>query len=174
MTPRIAVFAGALTALTSPAFAEIYRSVDQYGNVTYSDEASDQSETVEVKPITTITLPKLEDVTQTEAAPEADATSAQPYDSIRFVSPGNDTAFHSGNGDVEFQVSSSPALREGHLFEIALDGAPVGQSSSGSVMVRNVFRGTHQADVHVINSDGVRVQSGNSISFTIHRPSAQN
>lgn len=174
MTLRLTLIASALAFTATPSLAEIYRNVDSQGNVTYSDERSNGSETVDVKPVTTVTLPKLEDVV--EAPGEAPTLEQAPdaYQAVSFVAPRNDEAFHSGSGDVEFRVTSTPALRRGHKYEVALDGQPVGQSTSGSVMVRNVFRGTHQADVHIINQDGARIKTGDSISFTIHRPSVQN
>lgn len=96
------------------------------------------------------------------------------YDSVTFLAPNDDEAFHSGSGNVQFQVASDPALRRGHRFEITLDGQPVGQTSSGTVSVSNVFRGTHKAGVNVINAEGERVFTGDSITFTIHRPSVLN
>ncbi|MDC0663122.1 DUF4124 domain-containing protein [Marinobacter sp. SS21] len=173
MTLRLGVLVGLLAFSAAPATAEIYRQVDAQGNVTYSDEPSSGAETIEVRPVTTITLPKLEAIAtpspDTPAAPERES-----YQRLRFVAPGNNDAFHSGSGDVEFRVSSAPALKQGHKFEITLDGQPVGQSHSGSVMVRNVYRGTHTAQVHIVDENGIRVKTGDSVTFTIHRPSVLN
>ena len=58
MKPRNGLVAAMLVVLASPAGAEVYRNVDAYGNVTFSDEPSDGSEAIEVKPVTTVTLPK--------------------------------------------------------------------------------------------------------------------
>jgi len=96
------------------------------------------------------------------------------YQSVSFQYPANEQAFHSGNGNVTFEVQSTPPLKRGHKFEVTLDGQPVGQSSSGSVAVSNIDRGTHNAGVHIVDENGVRVKSGNSITFTIHRPSVLN
>lgn len=171
MTFRAVVFASSLALLAAPVAAEIYRHVDAQGNVTYSDEASSGSETVDVGPVTTVTLPKLEDVTppagQTDRAP-----AAEPYSNLQIVAPSHNEAFHSGSGDVVFRVASTPALRGGHKYEITLDGQPVGQSTSGDIPVHNIDRGTHQATAYIVDQHGVRVKSGDSISFTIHRPSA--
>ncbi|MDX1756787.1 MAG: DUF4124 domain-containing protein [Marinobacter sp.] len=174
MTLRFGVLASLLAFATAPATAEIYRQVDAQGNVTYSDEPSSGAETVEVQPTTTITLPKLEDVTTPGGQTRPPEAESDSYSQIRFEAPANNAAFHSGSGDVEFRVSSAPALKQGHLYEITLDGQPVGQSHSGSVMVRNVFRGTHTAQVHIIDENGVRVKTGDSVTFTVHRPSVLN
>ncbi|WP_111498280.1 DUF4124 domain-containing protein [Marinobacter bohaiensis] len=167
-----------LALAASSVQAQVYRSVDEQGNVTFTDQASSGGEEVNVKPVTTVTLPDAEDVRQLEAQQEKpsvdDQTPAKPYSRVGFDAPEDDTAFHSGNGDMTFAVSSQPALRNGHLFEVSLDGQPIGQNASGQFALQNVFRGTHNASVNVIDRDGRIVQSGQSITFTIHRPSVLN
>ncbi len=174
MKAKFGLLASLLITVTFPVTAEVYRSVDAQGNVTFSDEATKNAEVVNVKPVTTITLPKLDDVTgNTQPAATRSDASAR-YNSVSFSAPNDHEAFHSGSGDVEFRVISDPALRPGHKFEVELDGQPVGQSTSGSVIVRNVFRGTHRADVRIVNRNGLPVMLGDSISFTVHRPSVNN
>lgn len=180
MKLRSAFFAGSIAGImvtvSLPLYAEVYRQVDSQGNVTYTDEPSEGSnaEQIRVRPVTTVTLPKPEAVREPERLREKVQTEGAVYDSVRFLAPGDNQAFHSGSGDVEFRVTSSPSLRDNHKYEVTLDGQPVGQSTSGSVMVRNVFRGTHDAGVNIVDSDGVTVKSGGSITFTVHRPSVLN
>ncbi|SDX33813.1 DUF4124 domain-containing protein [Marinobacter mobilis] len=174
MTFITGLIASLLVLTAAPASAEIYRNVDAQGNVTYSDEPSSGAEAIEVEPVTTITLPKLEDVTAPAARPQSNEPAADTYSDLRIVAPANDEAFQSGSGDVAFRVTSNPALRQGHKYEITLDGQPVGQSTSSDISVRNVDRGTHQAMVYIIDRNGARIQTGAGISFTIHRPSTLN
>ncbi|MEX0604350.1 MAG: DUF4124 domain-containing protein [Marinobacter sp.] len=158
-----------------PATAEVYKHVDKNGNVTFSDEPQSGSEEVKVRPVTTITLPKMRDIeAQQQRAKQTEQDNPEPYDRVAFTTPENNAAFWSGGGDVEFQVSSSPGLRQGHRFEVDLDGQPVGQNPGGTFTVRNMDRGTHNASVFVVDAQGQRVQSGNSITFTVHRPSVIN
>ncbi|MEH6357229.1 MAG: DUF4124 domain-containing protein, partial [Marinobacter sp.] len=141
------------------------------GNVTFSDEPSSGAEAIEVRPVTTITLPKMQDFEQ----PQQQQQPPSPlYELVRIVYPRNNEAFQSGNGDVEFNVISSPQLRDGHKYEVTLDGQPVGQSASGTILVQNIDRGTHQAGVNIVNRSGAQVGSGAGITFTIHRPSRLN
>ncbi len=174
MKPRNGLVAAMLVVLTSPAGAEVYRNVDAYGNVTFSDEPSDGSEAIEVKPVTTVTLPKPQDVRETEQLREDVQREGSVYESVSFAYPENNQAFHSGSGDVQFELRSSPGLQAGHKYEVTLDGQPVGQTTSGSVTVRNVFRGTHDARVHIVDENGVQVKTGTAITFTVHRPSVAN
>ena len=174
MAYRTTMLAGLLIALSLPAQAAVYRQVDAQGNVTFTDEPGSGAEEIQVKPVTTVTLPKPEAVQEQLQQLENEQEQQDTYERVGFSFPGNDEAFHSGSGNVEFQVASNPALRRGHRFEVTLDGTPVGQSTSGSVSVTNVFRGTHKAGVNVINAEGERVFTGETIRFTIHRPSALN
>ena len=163
--------AGLLMLASTTAHSEVYRHVDAYGNVSFSDEPMEGGEEVQVKPVTTITLPKPEVVRETDQLRQEVQKEGANYDSLTFVHPQNDQAFHSGSGDVTFEVRSTPGLKRGHKYEITLDGQPVGQSSSGSVTVNNIDRGTHQAGVHIVDDQGVQVKTGPGISFTVHRPS---
>ena len=174
MKTPLAFATGLLVLATTATHAEVYRHVDQYGNVTFSDEPMDGGETVKVKPVTTITLPKPETVSQEDELQEIVEQEGANYDSVSFSYPENDQAFHSGNGDVTFQVNSSPGLKEGHRYEITLDGQPVGQSASGQVTVNNIDRGTHQAGVHIVDQSGLQIKSGSPVTFTVHRPSVNN
>ncbi len=160
--------------LVLPAQAEVYRQVDEQGNVTYTDDPDKGAEKVEVKPVTTITMPKPETVRKQLEENGEELGKSDIYNAVSFVSPSDDQAFHSGSGNIEFQVTSEPPLRPGHRYEVTLDGQPVGQTGSGSVTVENVYRGTHRAGVHVINGEGERIHTGDQISFTIHRPSVLN
>ena len=174
MKPRTGLFAAALILLTGPADAEVYRNVDAYGNVTFSDEPSEGAEAIDVKPVTTVTLPKPQNVRETDKLREEVQREGSVYESVSFAHPENNQAFHSGSGDIQFEVRSTPGLQDGHKYEVTLDGQPVGQSTSGNVTVSNVFRGTHDARVHIVDENGVQVKTGPAISFTVHRPSVAN
>ncbi|MFO8141134.1 MAG: DUF4124 domain-containing protein [Marinobacter sp.] len=174
MKALFTVATGLLLLASAAAHAEVYRHVDAQGNVTFSDEPMQGSETIRVKPVTTITLPKPEAVMETDRLLEEVEREGAAYDSVALAHPENDQAFYSGNGTVTFEVRSTPALRRGHRYEVTLDGQPVGQSSSGSITVNNIDRGSHNAGVHIVDQDGIQVKSGQPVSFTIHRPSRLN
>lgn len=174
MAYRLPLLTTLIVALSLPAQAAVYRHVDAQGNVTFSDEPTQGAQEIQVKPVTTVTLPKPDAVREQLQRQESGEDQGPAYDQVGFSFPSDEEAFHSGSGDVEFRVQSSPALRRGHKFEVTLDGQPVGQTTSGAVAVQNIDRGTHRAGVHVINQSGQRVQSGDEITFTIHRPSQLN
>lgn len=176
MTRRLSLITAITLLASTPVCAEVYRQVDAQGNVTYTDEPSDQSpaEKVTIRPVTTVTLPKPAAVREPEQLRERVQKEGAAYSRVGFVAPEDTQAFYSGSGDVAFEVSSSPALKRGHKYEVTLDGQPVGQSESGTVTVRNIDRGTHQAGVGIVDRSGVTIKTGETIRFTIHRPSVLN
>ncbi|WP_323751824.1 DUF4124 domain-containing protein [Marinobacter sp.] len=171
MKTLVTLASGMLLLASSASWAEVYRHVDAQGNVTFSDEPIKGAETVKVKPVTTITLPKPEVVRETDKLRDEVDREGASYDTLAFAYPQNDQAFHSGNGTVTFEIQSTPALKPDHKYEITLDGQPVGQSTSGSVTVQNINRGTHSAVAHIVDRNGVQVKTGQTIRFTVHRPS---
>lgn len=174
MNTKYGWVAAFVVLLSAPALGEVYRHVDAQGNVTFSDEPIEGGETVDVKPVTTVTLPKPQTVRETDKLREEVKREGSVYESVSFVQPQNEQAFYSGSGDVRFEVTSTPGLQAGHKYEVTLDGQPVAQTSSGSVVVNNVFRGTHEARVHIVDENGVQVKTGSPITFTVHRPSVRN
>ena len=174
MNPRRVFVTGLFVLLSGPALAEVYRTVDAQGNVTFSDEPSEGAEAITVKPVTTVTLPKPENVMESDKLREEVKREGSVYQSLSFVYPQNNQAFHSGSGDIRFEVQSTPRLRPDHKYEVTLDGQPIGQSASGTLTVNNVFRGTHEAGLHIVDENGVQVKTGPSITFTVHRPSVLN
>jgi len=173
MKPAIVIATATLLLINGAAQAEVYRQVDAEGNVTFSDQPFSGADAIQVKPVTTITMPKMQDMEQREPPPQQQPPSLL-YERVRIVYPRNNEAFHSGNGDVQFNVVSSPQLRDGHKYEVTLNGQPVGQSTSGTILVQQVDRGTHQAGVSIVNHLGAQIGSGTGITFTIHRPSRLN
>lgn len=174
MNPRLGITAGLLLLIAGPVTAEVYRNVDAQGNVTFSDEPSKGAKTVKVKPVTTVTLPKPQNVRETDKLRDDVKREGSVYESVSFTYPEEEQAFQSGSGDVRFEMRSTPGLESGHKYEVTLDGQPVGQSTSGSVTVNNVYRGTHEAGIHIVDTNGVQIKTGNPVRFTVHRPSTKN
>lgn len=171
MNAKYGLVAGMVLLVAGPASAQVYRHVDAHGNVTFSDEPTEGAEPIEVKPVTTITLPKPQVVQETEKLRQEVQKEGAVYDSVSISYPENGQAFHSGNGDIEFRLASTPGLQPGHKYELTLDGQPVGQSTSGRILVNNIFRGTHEARAYIIDEKGIQIKAGPAVTFTVHRPS---
>lgn len=159
------------------AAGEIYRHVDEDGNVTYSDEPiSDDSEAMELEPLPEVSLPdwkKGQHRTNREAQ-DGNSKQQASYQSVEITQPEHDSAFWHGGGLVVVRVQSQPSLKPGHRYALEVDGKRIKQGRSTSFSVKNMARGTHNLRVNVVNANGETVSSSDVTRFTLHRPSQQN
>lgn len=173
-SPRIVAIALILlsTLLTSTlSFAEIYKYVDKNGNVAYTDKPGDNRQAMQLQPLPTISLPKPGQQQRPADNNSQQKSAGAPYNQLQFTSPKDNSAFWSGNGNFVISVEAEPPLRVGDKFKVSLDGNTLGTNTSGAFPVQNANRGTHTASVSVVNLKGDQVQSGPTITFTVHRPS---
>lgn len=159
--------------ITSTAFAEaykqeVYKQVDDKGNVTYSDKPAGQEEAFTPPPITTIQMPKPQPDQGRNQDKQPPAAAA--YKRVYFIYPEAGSAFESGNGDVTFQFAAEPDLKSGHQFELKIDGAQVTRTRDTSYLQANLDRGTHQATLSILTYKGEPLIS-TQLSFTLHRHS---
>lgn len=158
---------------------EIYRHVDDNGNVTYSDEPmTDDSKAMELDPLPEVSLP---DASQREERSRRDETASdsgnaepQGYQAIEITQPEHDSAFWRGGGRVVVRFQSQPSLRAGHRYALEVDGERIQKSRRNTFSLKNVNRGTHELVVHVVDGNGETVSSSDVTRFTLHRPSQQN
>ena len=169
MTRLLAVL---LIALPLYAAAQnVYRTVDENGNVVFTDTPSGdavQAERMEIRE--TNRAPAVE---PSQAAPEAGpvAVKAVSYN-VSIVSPANETSFPMGPGNFSVSAQLSPELGDGDSLQLFIDDVPWGaaQRSTGWALT-NVFRGSHDLTVAVIDAKGKQLAISNPTRVFVHRPS---
>ena len=187
MKPRTFLTIGALAmALSSsvPAFAAIYRTVDEDGNVVFTDvPPKETSKAVKLDNHNDYTPPAAETASSNERATgwladEEENENAAPtgYSAIAISYPGNDEAVRENAGNLTVTIESEPALdtNQGHSIEILLDGEPAGSASGASVALTNIDRGTHTLSANVVDRSGSVLGSSNTITFHMLRYSKLN
>ncbi|WP_207891769.1 DUF4124 domain-containing protein [Thiogranum longum] len=156
-------------ACTTSVSAEVYRSVDQHGNVTFTNQATPGAEPVQLKPLSVYGAPVLKtDVKST--ASEEDKT--QGYESVEIISPLPDETVRDNPGNVAVTVSSKPPLdsREGHRYQFILDGQAVDKPQTATTKVlTGVDRGEHQIEVTVVDAKGRELARSSATRFFLHR-----
>ncbi|WP_246840866.1 DUF4124 domain-containing protein [Hahella sp. CCB-MM4] len=153
---------------SQPLSAEIYRWVDDQGNVEYSDQPRDGATKIEVQDPATISLPKLSNLPATTSG--EDTPPPLQYKRLQITFPENGSAFHSGDGNITVLTEVSPDLLPNHSLRLTMDGSVMGTTKAGFFTLTNIDRGTHVLQLDIIDNSSV-VQSGPSVTFTIHRPS---
>lgn len=167
-----------LLLLPALSTAAIYQWTDESGRIVYGDNPPSgvDATLVDVKPAQTFSLPASEGSTasnsEAQDEPEA-AAEAEPvtYESVTILSPENDEPVRSNSGFLTVQARSTPALAadQGDQFELLMDGRLIITTTSPTMSVQNVDRGTHQLQVRIIDKDGKPKKASETISFHLLR-----
>ena len=166
---KVSILPLALIASISIAQADVYKSVNKEGVVEYSDQPSKNSEKIKVRNPQSVTLPK-----GSSSSSDANQSSdnGSPYTSIVITQPAQDSAFNSGNGQVSISSETTPSLTGSDSIQLILDGTAYGDNKNGTFTLTNVDRGTHQAQVNIVDGSGKVLNSSEITTFTLHRPNA--
>jgi hypothetical protein len=159
-----------LVFLAGQVVAEVYRSVDEDGNITYSDKPSEGAETIKKQDVQTIDTPN---IPQFKYTPPRDQAAEKPaiYNSIAITSPGNDTSVRENAGNLTVNVSLKPNLKTayGHSLSLTMDGKEVGAGRSRTFSLTNLDRGTHTLVARVKGSNGQVIIASDPVTFTVLR-----
>lgn len=160
--------------LAGTSHAQIYKSVDREGKVTFSDRppaANEQAETVELRPLNTTPAPAA-----LPAAPspreEAQGEAASTEPTVRVSSPQADQVVPIGDlGNLTVSVELEPALSGGERLQLFLDGSPRGEAQGASQwQLQDLPRGGHDLRVDRLGPQGETRASSDTIRFYVMRP----
>ncbi|MCP8899834.1 DUF4124 domain-containing protein [Gilvimarinus xylanilyticus] len=165
-----------IMTLALTAQAEVYKSVDKYGNVTYTDDPSsvekygDKAEKVEVRP--TNVLPAGDPIKlQAPREERSQSEDEGPQYNVRIVSPTNEHTVTPGQRDLIIAVATEQPLGGGAKFAYFMDGELLGTTTDNNYSIREIFRGEHQIRVEVHNAQGETLSSSESVTVYVHRAS---
>jgi|GEM_PF-2365664 len=143
-----------ITSLISASvLADIYKSVDKEGNVTYSDEP--------VKEEKALTLPILNVIPPPPPrAAEIPVTKApRSYKIFNVTVPANDTTVPRGQKEITVEIAISPLLRPGHFIALDLNGNRIGEPRKGNRFhIELIYPGTQRLVANIVNKGGTVVQ----------------
>lgn len=158
-----------LLSICFSAFAQVYKTVDDQGNVTYSDQTQNDSQTMELPRSNTV--PAIE-VPKKITADESDSPETSIlYKSIKITSPADDTGFGHGPGNFTVSISTSPALGKNDKIRLLMDGKTHSEGSSTEFKLSNITRGSHTLQAVIISSTGKVLKKSRSITVHMMRPS---
>ena len=154
--------------------ADIYKSVDKNGVVTFSDtppkEKSASNERIEL-PAHTNRMPSIE-------APErlVDENSEAPTNpSILIITaPLDNATIPMGPGIFDVLADVQPPLKDDEFVELHLDDTPVAPpQKTPQWTLTYVTRGAHKLEIRRVSSSGVLLDSSAPITVFVLRPSAR-
>jgi hypothetical protein len=163
-----------LSLVSLESLAQVYKQVDEDGNITYTDQPDSAADTA--------TLAKLSPLNQipTLLAPTDDKALAETadgetelfagYNSALIVSPENDSIIPHSQISIVIQLSLSPHLQAGHRVQFWFDGAPQDQPvAATSYQIDNIERGSHSLSARVLNAQGQLLISTASVEVHVKR-----
>ena len=151
--------------------AEIYRGVDEEGNVFFSDQEQPNSELIPT-PTPNLTpgfVPEKKQAADTKT--EAEVTKDISYKSFSIISPANDATVISSPGNLPVSLSINPMLntKQGDYIRLYIDNKMViNNTTSLNTTIPNVDRGQHSLKAELVNKSGKAIKS-NSIQFHMKR-----
>jgi hypothetical protein len=156
------------------ASAQVYKHVDENGNVTFSDQKHPEATEVEISTTNTLAPPSSSAYPQSrgETDDEDDATDAPSY-RITITAPGNDTTIPRGPGNFTVVANVTPALQGEHLLQLVMDGVPREEPNTyGTWPLTNIFRGEHKLEVSVISKSRETIATSSAVTVFVFRPSS--
>jgi hypothetical protein len=154
--------------------ADVYKSVNEEGEVVYSDQPSPNAQRMKLPQLPTYSPPPIPAFSTGTAESRP---AASPYKSVKIVVPENDATIRDNQGVVHVQVALDPPLmtQQGHKIQFYLNGEPHGMPvGATSISFSNLDRGTYTLSSSVVNAEGAVLSSTAPVVFHLHRESVLN
>ncbi|MEQ8262360.1 DUF4124 domain-containing protein [Pseudohaliea sp.] len=161
-------------AVSGSALAQqIYRSVDEHGNVVFSDQPpapGQDGEKVELRDLNTTPPPD----PRPRPAPAKRKPEPAPAPTVTIASPENETTIAMGPGNFSVSGSAEPPLGPGERLQLFMDGEAVGPPQAGASWgLQGVLRGPHDLVIRRLNNSGKTIAESESVRVYVLRPSVR-
>lgn len=160
---------------------QIYKSVDEYGNVTYSDEPPDKNaKALQLKPLNT--APPIEPRPTPTAAPATPApkvgqTTPTPGPTainyrLRMVNPKPDQRFGPADRVLTVMLLTDHKLEQGHQFQVFIDDQPQPATDSNNVNIAltKALQGRRQVSAAIVDGAGEIITQTKQTRIYVIRP----
>lgn len=168
--------AAAFTLAHSSVSAEIYKEVDKDGNIVYTDvPGKGKQKPISVKPMSTYKPgpSTTRSTSSSENATKPAKKTTTTYSTLQISSPEAGAVIRANSGVVSISLQSQPGLdvKAGHRFVILIDGQQSQESTSASVSISNVDRGSHSVSAEIRDEKGNVMASASPVQFDVLRAS---
>jgi len=174
-----------LVMTASPLTAQVYKVVDENGNVTYTDRPpADGSKPVDLPPLSIIEAPvyeksakqlEAEAIASGELTPEIPLkTLRRNYQGFAIVSPQSEESVWHPEGPVPIAWSAGAALQDGMKVTIFIDGSQHATTTEAIIPVAGLERGEHTVTAELKDAKNRRIATAEPVTFFIRQPGLYN
>lgn len=156
-----------LSLNTAYVVAEIYKTVDKNGHVTYTDTPPPNTS---AKPVELKSLNTTPGVTTSGNYEMPNISYEAPSYSLSLVAPENGKTLMPNERSVTISVNINPVLQDGDLLVFKLDGKPVMKTDETVYELVEPPRGEHSITVSVVNSEGKELAQSEAATIFVMRP----
>lgn len=162
----------ALAFCLIPGFAtgEIYRSVDEHGNVVYSDQPGQNGKKVDLPAISTYKPQPIPPGTL-DAETKQEPTPANATSQLSFVQPGADETIFDNQGNVAVALRVEPPLQPKQRLALKLDDNAAVETAQPTYQLSGVDRGTHTLQAWIVGANGHALGDPTSVTFHLRQAS---
>lgn len=170
------LIAFSLAVMAGPLLAQVYKTVDKDGNVTYTDQPPpDGSKPIKLAPISVIEAPIY------EKAPKAAKEGAEGeeiplrdlrkmYRDFAIISPQSEESVWHPDGPIAVAWRSGNPLQKGMQVTVYLDGKRQATTTDQIIPVAGLDRGEHTVTAELKDAKNRMIATAESITFFIQRP----
>ena len=178
-TTMQSILAGAMILMfftAEAAQSRIYKTVDEHGNVVFTDVPPREDQTSEQIVVETPNSFAVEEALgdRSKWIVETDENGEEvgfTYDSLEIKSPKDDEAVRENAGNLTVVAVSNPRLQPGHRMRLLLDGVPVDSGRGSQYQLENLDRGTHTLVLEIIDDSEAVVMTSQTTTFHMLRHS---
>jgi hypothetical protein len=168
-----------LTFAAGPLMAQVYKTVDENGNVTYTDQPpADGSGPIELRPISVIEAPTY------EKAPKADEENAtdeesneislrdlrRTYNDFSIIAPQSEESIWNPEVFISVAWRVGNQLQPGMTVTVSVDGKQYAKTTEQVVQVDLRDRGEHKVTAELKDSSNRLVATAEPVVFYIMQP----
>ena len=162
----------------APLAAQVYKTVDADGNVTYTDQPpKDGSGPIELAPISVVETPSYETAPKSAKAEEAAndkqslKTLRRKYSDFAIVAPQSEESVWHPESAVPVAWGTGAQLQEGMKVRVSVDGREQAITTAQVVQVPGLDRGEHVVTAELLDAGNQKIATAEPITFFIRRPS---
>jgi hypothetical protein len=156
--------------LSTLSNAEVYKTVDKYGRVTFSDVPPPNADAkpIELKPVNT--LPPITSNSGNTVIGNSSNMQSPPKYELQITAPENGTTLMANERSVTVSINLNQDLHEGDLLAYKIDGDTIEKTAEHSITLNEPPRGEHAITVEVVDSDEKSLAQSDAVTLLVMRP----